>query len=172
MRELLISNAELGFKDVMTSLEGVTENQAWAVLPQQGSDYLHTDGSIHSIVLHMALGKFMYASIAWKNTEIRWSHCAAEIDSFEPSWEKALDYHQRAHDYWMAAWANSDLDAEVATNFNKPWPAWKLIQMVNHHDSYHAGQIAVLRYASPESELMPPSVGEDIRKYCADSVAW
>ncbi|MEQ1932328.1 MAG: DinB family protein [Fimbriimonadaceae bacterium] len=172
MRDLLISSAELAFKDVMTSLEGVTENQAWAVLPQGGSDYLHTDGSIHSIVLHMALVKFMYASIAWRNTEIRWSQCAVEVESFEPSWDKALDYHQRAHDYWMSGWANCDLEAEISTNYNKPWVAWKLIQMMNHHDSYHAGQIAVLRYASPESELMPPSVAEDIRKYCSDSVAW
>lgn len=172
MRELLVSSAELAFQDVMTSLEGVTESQAWAVLPQGGSDYLHTDGSIHSIVLHLALGKFMYASIAWRNTEIRWQQCADEIGSFEPSWERALDYHQRAHEYYMSNWANCDLNAEVATNYNKPWLAWKLIQMMTLHDSYHAGQIAVLRYASPESELKPPSVAEDVRKYCSDSVAW
>jgi hypothetical protein len=44
--------------------------------------------------------------------------------------------------------------------------------MMTHHDSYHAGQIAVFRYASPESTDPPSSVAADIRKYCADLPSW
>jgi uncharacterized damage-inducible protein DinB len=173
--ELLKSDAAYGFSEFMKALEGITEKQAWAVLPPVGEEYLHTDGSIHGIVLHCAGVKFMYGSICFRNTEMRWRDLANQIEAFEPSWEAALDYLARSHEYWLASWAHltdSDLETMVPTNFKQDWPAWKIIRMMSQHDSYHAGQIAVLRYASLESELKPPSCAEDVRTYCRESVHW
>lgn len=44
--------------------------------------------------------------------------------------------------------------------------------MITHHDSYHAGQIVVIRYATTPSPHPPLSVAEDIRKYCAELPTW
>lgn len=173
--QLLKENAEFAFKEVMIALDGVTEGQAWAVLPERGTDYLHTDGSIHGIVYHMAGVKWMYGSICFRDTEIRWRDIAEQIERIEPSWQGAVDYLVAAHQYWMASWADfpeDRLEEMRPTNFKQDWPAWKMIRLMNQHDSYHAGQIAVFRYASPESQIHPPSCAEDVRKSCQDSKAW
>jgi uncharacterized damage-inducible protein DinB len=173
--ELLKGQAELAFEEMLTALDGVTENQAWAVLPQNGPDYLHSDGSIHGITLHVASGKMMYGSCGFRNTEVRWRDCAERIETFEPSWQPALEYLHEAQKYWMGCWDSLDdaeLEKERPSFRNQPWPTWKIIRMLIHHDSYHAGQIAVLRYGVGESSVPPPSVAEDIRKYCAELPSW
>ena len=42
--EVLRGDAEYAFSEFMQSIEGVTEAQAWAALPNLGPDYLHSDG--------------------------------------------------------------------------------------------------------------------------------
>ena len=173
--ELLKAEAELAYADLLTALDGVTEAQAWAILPNNGPDYLHTDASIHGIALHVASCKFMYGSIAFRDTEIRWRECADRIETFEPSWVPALTYLEESQKYWMSSWANladSQLEDEYPHFSGKTWPAWKLIWTVTQHDVYHAGQIAVIRYGIGESDKPPLSVAEDIRKYCAELVSW
>jgi hypothetical protein len=171
--EQLKRDAEHGWKELMLALEGVTEAQAWAVLPSGGGDYLHTDGSIHGITLHIACGKWMNGSICFRNSEIRWREVADQVASFEPSWDAAMDYLRRGHDYWLASWATvDDLEEIRPTYWKEDRPAWRIIQIVNQHDSYHAGQIAVLRYANGESTEKPPSVAEDIREHCKNLRAW
>jgi uncharacterized damage-inducible protein DinB len=173
--ELLKQQAILAYEEVLTALDGVTEGQAWAVLPNLGPDYLHTDGSIHGVTLHIATGKFIYGSVAFRNTEIRWRDTAEQLDKFEPSWASALDYLARSQEYWMSSWADltdADLEKEVPNFRGKMVPAWKIIRMIIHHDSYHAGQIAVFRYGVPESTTPPPSVAEDIRNCCQELPSW
>jgi len=171
--ELLRRDAEYGWKEMMTSLEGVTEAQAWAVLPKGGDDYIHTDGSIHSIVLHCACGKWINGSVCFRNTEIRWRDLAEQIAAFEPNWEAALNYMRRGHEYWMASWAEiSDIEEIRPTNWKKDLPAWQILQVISQHDSYHAGQIAMLRYAVGESAEKPPSVVADINEHCRNLAAW
>jgi hypothetical protein len=171
--ELLKASAERGFKQMMDALEGVTQVQAWAVLPQGGPDYLHTDGSIHGIALHAAGCKLVYGSIAFRGTEIRWRDAADRIEAFEPNWDGAMEFIRASHEYWMASWADvTDFEELRPTNYKEPWSAFRLIDQMNHHDSYHAGQVAILRYAIGESDVPPPSSAEDIRKYCRDSVHW
>lgn len=172
--ELLKSDAEYGFHALMEALEGVTQGQAWAVLPNLGPDYLHSDGSIHGIALHVATVRWAYGSICFRDAEIRWRDTADQIEAFEPSWPAALDYLERGHRYWMESWSQlTDLEEIRPTNWaSGDCSAWKIIQTMNQHDSYHAGQIAMLRYGCPESEIKPPSVAEDIRKYCRDSKWW
>lgn len=173
--ELLKAESELAYADLLSALDGVSERQAWAILPNNGPDYLHTDASIHGIALHIASCKFMYGSIGFRDTEIRWRECAERIESFEPSWEPAMAYLEESQKYWTSSWASltdSDLEEERPHFSGKNWPAWKLIRMVTYHDAYHAGQIAVLRYGVGESEKPPLSVAEDIRKYCAELVSW
>ena len=173
--QLLKSDAEYGFSEFMKALEGVTEKQAWAVLPAAGDEYMHTDGSIHSIVLHVAGGKFMNGSICFRQTEMRWRDLADQIGAFEPSWDAALDYLAKSHEYWLSSWEHlqdSELEEMVPTYFKNDRPALQIIRMVNHHDSYHAGQIAVLRYALLESDVKPPSAAEDVRQSCSELRHW
>ncbi|MFI5384887.1 MAG: DinB family protein [Fimbriimonadales bacterium] len=173
--DLLKHESGFVFSELLTTLDGLTEGQAWAVLPQGGSDYLHSDGSIHGIALHIASCKRMYGSVGFRNTEVRWRDCANEIEKFEPSWPAALEYLHESQRYWLGTWAtlgDDDLDAERPHFRGRNWPAWKIIATMIHHDSYHAGQIAVLRYAIGESEVPPPSVAADIRQCCAELPSW
>lgn len=171
--EMLKRSADWGAKQFMDSLEGVTQGQAWAQLPQGGPDYLHSDATIHGIALHVAGCKMMYGSIAFRGTEIRWRDLADRFEAFEPDWEQAMAFVREADAYWRASWAEvTDFEALVPTNYKEPWPAWRFIEQMSHHDSYHAGQIAVLRYAIGESEVPPPSSAADVRQYCSDSVHW
>lgn len=173
--ELLRIQANQGFEEMWAALEGVTEPRAWAVLPNLGPDYLHTDGSIHGVTLHVATCKVIYGSVAFRGTEVRWRDLADRVEQFEPSWEAALAYLPEAHAYWMRTWEGLDdreLELDVPRFNGDLWPAWKIIQTVIHHDFYHAGQIAVLRYGVVESAEPPPSVAADIRQYCADSPSW
>lgn len=173
--EVLRDDAEYGFREFRLALEGVTEKQAWAVLPNLGPDYLHTDATIHGLVHHCAGNKKVYGSIFFRQTEYRWSDLYEFTKSIEPDWAKALAFLDEAHAYWMDSWAgltDSDLELMVPTNFKTDRKAFEMIRMVSQHDSYHAGQIAMIRYGVGESDTPPPSVSEDILKYCRDSKHW
>jgi uncharacterized damage-inducible protein DinB len=173
--ELLRRQSELAYAELTTVLKGVTESQAWAVLPQGGSDYLNTDGSIQGVVLHIATCKRIYGSIAFRNGKVRWRDCAEQLESFEPSWIAALDYLSDSQRYWLETWEalmDIDLERDVLHFRGNTWPSWKIIDQVMRHDSYHAGQIAVFRYASSESGDPPMSVAADIPSCYTGLPSW
>lgn len=173
--ELLKYQAELTYANLRAAIDGVTEKQAWAVLPNNGSDYIHTDGSIHGLVLHIATCKRIYGSVAFRNSEIRWRDCADDLDKIEPSWEAAVEYLEESHQYWMASWADladADLEREFLHFRHRMVPAWKLIHTVIDHDTHHGAQISLIRYAIGESDVPPPSSAEDIRNSCKDIPSW
>ena len=173
--ELLKLQADVAFQEFLGAIEGVEELQAWGVMPQTGQGDLNTDGSIHGIVLHVATGKVMYASSAFKGTEIRWRDVADEIESFEPSWTSAQEYLKAAQKYWMESWAHL-ADEDLLRDVQRPqgnWkPAWEIVYTVLGHDAYHAGQVALLRCAGQASSTPPPSVAEDLRKHCPGLPTW
>jgi uncharacterized damage-inducible protein DinB len=173
--DLLKLQTEFAYDSLLEALDGVTEKLSWAVLPNNGPDYLHSDGSIHGIALHVASCKTMYASACFRNTEIRWRDVEQRVASFEPNWKKAMKYFKESQDYWMECW--KDLrDDQLLMEVKHPQGATKtaldIIKLQIQHDAYHAGQVAVIRYGCPESDVPPPSVAEDIRTYCKDSVSW
>lgn len=171
--DLLKQDAEAAYNEVTTALEGVTEAQAWSVLANNGPDYLHTSGSIYSIVLHLAGVKWMYANICFRQGALRWRDIADQIEAFEPSYSAAVDYLQRGHQEWMESWANiEDLEAIHPSHWKGEWPAWKILQRMAQHDAYHAGQIVIFRYANPETDVKPISEAEDLRRYCRDLPHW
>lgn len=173
--EFLRSMSEFARGELIEALDGVTEGKAWSVLPPAGDEYLHSDGSIHGITLHIAVCEVMYGSMAFRGTEIRWRDLEARVAGFEPSWTAAREYLDEAHQYWLASWAeldDGDLDREVPHFSGELRPASQIIRMMIHHDSYHAGQIAVLRYAVGQSDTPPPSVALDIRTHCASLPSW
>jgi len=171
----LKQQAEFAWTELSSVLEGVTQGQAWSVLPDAGMDYLHSDASIQGITLHIATGKLMYASSAFLDGKYRWREVADELESFEPDWPSALEFLRRAHEVWMASWANlsdADLEKDVADIRGRMVPAYKIIRVVSHHDGWHGGQIAMLRYGVGTSETPPPSQAADIRQYCAELPLW
>jgi len=173
--ELLKRQADIAFTELKENLNGITQEQAWAVLPAAGDEYLHTDGSVQGIVLHIAGGKFIYGSVGFRNSEIRWRDIAERMDAFEPDWTGAIAYLDEAHEYWLNSWADltdEDLTKEIPRFCGNLRPAWQIITTVIQHDSYHAAQIPVIRYATSGSPTPPPSYAEDIRKYCRDLPTW
>src|SRR5215472_9702114 len=128
--ELLRREAELAYADFLETLAGVTEGKAWAVLPQSGTDYLHSDASIHGVTLHVATCKQIYGSIAFCHSEIRWRDCANQVERFEPSWPAALEYMAESQRYWLGTWeslTDDDLERDVQHFSGKSWPVWKII---------------------------------------------
>lgn len=173
--ELLYLQSQEAWVELLGSLTGVTQAQAWGVLPDVGADYLHTDGSIQGVALHVATSKRMYGSIAFRNGELRWRECAEHLDAFEPNWEKAHAYLVDSHEYWLSTWAklaDDDLMRKVPHFSGTVWPVWRILQTVIHHDAYHAGQIAMLRYAVAATDKPPPSSAEDIRTHCRNLPNW
>lgn len=173
--ELLRLQSQAAWSELSGTLEGVTQRQAWAVLPEVGADYLHTDGSIQGVALHLATCKRMYGSIAFRNGELRWRECAEHLDAIEPDWGKAHAYLVESHEYWLSTWADladGALAREVPHFSGNRWPTWKILQTVIHHDAYHAGQIAILRYGVGETDTPPPRSAEDIRTHCRDLPNW
>jgi uncharacterized damage-inducible protein DinB len=172
---MLRAQSDMAFGEMLQAIDGVAKGQAWAVLPRVGNDHLNTDASIQGIALHVATCKIAYGSIGFKNAEVRWRDLAERLDAFEPDWERAAEFLKEAHHYWMQSWEGlreEDLEAERPHFSGKLWPAWRLITTVIHHDSYHAAQIAMLRYGVGESATPPPSSAEDIRTYCRDLPNW
>jgi uncharacterized damage-inducible protein DinB len=173
--QTLLYAADIAFGELKTALDGVAEKHAWAILPQRGVDYLHTDGSIQGITLHIASCKVIYGSCAFRDTEVRWRDIAERLDTFEPSWSVALAYLDEAQEYWLSCWrdlTDADLEKPVPRFNGDLWPAWRIVQCVTAHDAYHAGQVAMLRFAVGESDQAPPSAAEDIRTYCKDLPSW
>lgn len=173
--EVLRGDAEYAFSEFMQSIEGVTEAQAWAALPNLGPDYLHSDGSIHGLVHHVAGGKKINGSVCFRDCEFRWRDIYADAQRLEPSWEKAVEYLKECHRYWMDSWADMTddrLDEMRPTNWKTDRTVLDILRVIIHHDTHHTGQIAVIRYGAPESTIPPPSVADDILKYCRDLPNW
>ncbi|MBA3725203.1 MAG: DinB family protein [Armatimonadetes bacterium] len=173
--EYLRHLSQFAHNEVVEALDGVTEKQAWAVLPQRGSDYLHSDGSIHGITLHIASAKIMYASMSFRNTEIRLARLRRAYREVRAKLAAALDYLGESQRYWLETWkslTDDELTREVDHFSGRKWPVWQAIRTMIHHDSWHGGQLVVLRYACPEFDQRPPSVAEDIRTHCGELPSW
>lgn len=173
--ELLGLHAEHAYEALLESLNDVPEEQAWAVAGLDGPDYLHSNGSILGIVQHIASCKVMYASAGFRNLEVRWRLCADRIEALGSDWHANLAYLEESQDYWMSSWHDlqeADLPALRQTNWGVEWPAWRIIATMTHHDSYHAGQIALLRASLKPSATPPESTANHIREYLRDSPSW
>lgn len=173
--ELLREETALAFDSFLHTIEGVTEPISFFRPTAASEEHLHTDGSIHMIVLHAACVKYMCGSVGFRNTEIRWSQLADRIEKFEPNWEAAVAFLNEAHEYWVDSWSHlsdEQLTVEIPTNYGTATPAWRTIRLVHHHDSYHSGQIAAIRYIATPTTENPLSQAEDIRQHCKEMIAW
>jgi hypothetical protein len=171
----LKSQADFAYAELMTAIDGVTEGQSWSVLPEGGLDYLHTSASIIGATLHIASGKIMYASSCFLDGKYKWRDVAEEVESFEPNWNAAVEYLKKAQGIWMESWADfsdEELVKEVSQIRGRRVPAHRIIGLVTHHDGWHGGQIAILRYAVTETDQKPPSEAADIREHCRELPNW
>lgn len=151
----MILNAEQAWRDLLDAIDGVTERQAWALPPMNGSGDLATRGSILEIVQHLAASKFMYASTAFRQHEIGWDTCFGRIRELESDWPANVAYLQESHRYWMRCWEDledRDLTQPRMTNWGAYWPAWRIVSTISNHDAYHAGQIVLLRAILPPAD--------------------
>jgi hypothetical protein len=169
--DLLRLQAEQAYKELTDTLQDIGEGHAWAVAPQEGCGYLHTSGSILEIVQHVATCKVMYGSAAFRDTDVRWSDCAAQLDAIGAGWQQNLAYLQASHDAWVGCWftlGDDELLRLRPTNWGEQWPTWRIISTLSHHDTYHAGQIALLHASLPAASAPPPSHADAIRRYVQD----
>lgn len=175
LRELLVRQSELTYHDLRSAIQDVEEPRAWGIPPSNGTDYLHTNGSILSLVLHAASAKAAYGSFAFRNSVLRWRDIADEVEQFEPNWEATKAYSEKCHKEWMECWSHlydGEMGQEVLHFSGNFWPAWKIISTVIHHDAYHAGQIQMTRFSALRSNAPPPATAEDIRQHCKDLPTW
>ncbi len=172
---LLRLDAEREFDGLLDVLYDVTEGQAWAVSASEGPGYLHTNGSILGIVRHLAVCKVMYASAAFRDVEVRWRDCAQALEELGAGWDPNLEYLRQSQAYWLSSWddlSDGDLSVSRRTNWGDEWPTWQIIATISHHDSYHAGQIALLNTALPPSAVPPPSEVDDMKKHFGNHPTW
>jgi len=174
-KALLELIAKRNFEDLCETTSTVEEAVSWAVVPLKEGEYLNTDGAILSMVQHVACCKRMYASAAFMDGEVRWRDCADRYDAIGSDWAKTVEDLRDAQRYWLASWNGltaEDLEGIRLSIRGKELPAWRIINAMAQHDAYHAGQIEILKVTLQPSETPPPSMGDDIRKYCRDLPNW
>lgn len=160
---IMTLDADQAWRELLESLDGVESEQAWALPRLQGRGDLATRGSILEIVQHLATSKMMYASTAFCQNRISWDDCFERVQLAGHDWASTVAYLHEAHAFWMESWAGiSDDDLTVArmTNWGAHWPTWRIITTISHHDSYHSGQITLLK-AILEPTDMPCSTHAD-----------
>src|SRR5580692_5938404 len=112
-RETLIKLSDLAWEVFRESIDGLSQELAWALVDLQPNEYLHSEGSILSQIAHVANGKIIYASVGFRDTEVRWRELSPKIDSLWPSLDAVVAWLYEAHDYWMNSWAEvDDLEAD------------------------------------------------------------
>src|SRR5947207_2981433 len=104
--EALRREANEAFANFLLAIEQVDEALSWATAPLHEGEYLHNNASILGMVQHVAGCKFMYASAAFQNTEMRWRDVVGRLEEIDSSWEKTLTYLHESQEYWMSSWAN------------------------------------------------------------------
>jgi hypothetical protein len=171
--QTLIKLADHAFTTLLESLDGLTEEQSWATLQLQPEEYLHSEGSILSQIAHIANGKIIYASVGFKNTEVRWRELSPKIDSIWPSLTAVTEWLHESHNYWLDSWRNiADLETMRPKFDHTLMPTWHLIATGIHHDHYHAGQITMQRAILAPSSTPPPPEGDLWKKYCENYPCW
>jgi hypothetical protein len=172
---ILRSESEEAFASLVEALDGVTEGETWALAARHGAGVLHSDGSILGIVQHVAVCKVMYASAAFRGTEVRWRECVTRLRESGSSWDANLTYLREAQEYWLESWsglADEDLATPRMTNWGERWACRRIITTVAHHDSYHAGQISLLRAIVEPVAAAPPPFANSFAEHLIDSPSW
>jgi hypothetical protein len=173
--QLLRQSSDLAYKELLSSIAELDQNQSWASVTPIEGEYLHSNGSIIGIVQHIALCRFLYAACAFTNLEIRGRDTMARVREIDTDWEKTKTYLMESHEYWLNSWSSltsEQLEDEKGTIWNKPWPAWRLIHNTTHHDHYHAGQIYMIRSIAPPSSTPPDMLYDEEEKYVRDTHYW
>lgn len=172
-RETLIELSNLAWDTLLESINGLSQELSWASVQCQPDEYLHSEGSILSQIAHVANGKIIYASVGFRDTEVRWRELSPKIDSLWPNLDAVVGWLHEAHAYWMDSWAKvEDLELE-RPRFNGVFvPGWKLIATIMNHDHYHAGQIQLQRAILAPTTTPPPPEGDLWEKYCKDFPCW
>lgn len=165
--------SENAYRDLKGALEGLTEEQSWASVSLLPGEYLHSEGSILSQIAHVANGKFIYASVGFRSTEIRWRELSPQIDAIWPSLSGVVGWLDEAHTYFMESWNSVEDFEELRPRFcGKMLPGWELVSTVIGHDHYHAGQIQLMRSSLEPSSVAPAKEGDLWETYCKDFPCW
>lgn len=170
---LLQEQAAVHYLDLWEAITDLSEEQAWAQIQCQPDQYLHTEGSILSIVAHIASCKYVYGGYSLRAGEYRWRDMVARLDEFWPDWDAAKGFLADSQEYWMSTWdENTDLSAEVEHFQGRPTPVWKIISTVNSHDVYHCGQIQMIASTVAPSASPPTSETAEWKVHCEPLPSW
>ena len=173
--ELLRAKAEEAFGQLLTAIDGVDQPLSWAVIPMREGEYLHSNGSILTIVQHVAGSKLMYASSGFLNGQIRFREIADFYEAIGSDWAASVEELKRSHEVWMQSWAGitaDDLEQLRPYHSGREIPIWRFLTVMEQHDAYHAGQIEVLKVSLTGTDVEPPSTAEDMRQYCSELPLW
>jgi uncharacterized damage-inducible protein DinB len=95
-------------------------------------------------IVHIADCKLMYHEYAFGPARLQWPELAAPHTAADAL--AALDERQSALMASVPGLSDdADLDADRMTNWGEPWPTWRILWTMVHHDLWHAGEIGALR---------------------------
>jgi uncharacterized damage-inducible protein DinB len=172
---LLKLQAGLAYAELQEIIAGIEQPLAWAVAPLKEGEYLHDTGSIHGVVMHLAECKVGYASTGFRNLEIRQRDILARMEAVGSDWNAAKKWLEEAQAYWLDCWAHltpEDLEKEVPIHGGRTRAIWKIISTMSCHDSYHAGQIELLKSTLSPTDVEPPSMADLTRPHVVDLPEW
>jgi hypothetical protein len=162
-RAVELLEAQLGeaFDMLRERLDGLTDAEfAWEPAPgawtvhtnQRGmwiADYEEPDpipAPITTIgwrVVHVADCKLMYHEYAFGPGRQQWPELEAPHTATDAL--RALDQRQSTLMNAVRGLADEDLDVDRMTNWGEPWPTWRILWTMVHHDLWHGGEIGAVR---------------------------
>jgi hypothetical protein len=160
--ELIEAQLDEAYRMLRSRLDGLTDQEfawepapgAWTVHPDDRgmwiADYAEPDpvpAPITTIgwrVVHISDCKLMYHEYAFGPGERQWPDLEADHTA-----EAALRSLEERHATLAGAAASLEDDAELdvirMTNWGEPWPTWRILWTLVHHDLWHGGEIGALR---------------------------
>jgi hypothetical protein len=160
--ELLGEQLLEAFAMLRDRLDGLTDEEfawepapgAWTVHPNERgmwiADYAEPDpvpAPITTIgwrVVHVSDCKLMYREYAFGPGRLLWPELEAPHTAATAL--AALDEHHAALMSAIDGLADdAALDEERMTNWGEPWPTWRILWTMVHHDLWHGGEIGAMR---------------------------
>jgi len=115
---------------------------------EKGNEWITTQtldpvSTIEYKVIHLAQCKLMYDEYAFREGGLNWS----DIES--PEWPNCIDYlkqNQSRLTESIQILLDDQLEELVPTNWGDLWPVKKIVFTMIQHDSYHFGQISIIKH--------------------------
>lgn len=134
---------ESRWHSLLGALERVTDEQ-FSHVPEFHKGFPWMDGSIRSIVYHVAGDTLVQCSAAFGDGSVTWDTLKIPKESREQMIESLTRSHEVVARH-LESESEATLDRKVKNNLGEEMTAEEMYIMLIEHDLYHAGQIRIMR---------------------------